>query len=61
MKAPEKKTTDKEKDKKDPGREYDEEYPENGNNNSAGKEESGSLPNNPAENAEREAPGEEQD
>lgn len=49
MKAPEKKPMGEEKDKKDPGRKYDEEYPENG-----------SLPNKPAENAAREAPEEEQ-
>jgi len=55
---------DREKDKpeeKDPTRQYDKEYPENGNNNSAGKEEDGTLPNRPAKNAERKAPEEDQD
>jgi hypothetical protein len=37
---------------------YEEEYPENGDNFKAGKEEADSLPNNPAENAERTSPEE---
>lgn len=46
------------KDKKDKTREYDEEYPENGDNFKAGREEIAPLPNNPAENAEKTSPEE---
>ncbi|WP_118972971.1 hypothetical protein [Taibaiella koreensis] len=47
--------------KEDETRRYNKEYPENGDNNSAGKEESGSLPNRPAENAEQKAPEEDKE
>jgi hypothetical protein len=53
-----KKDTGKEKD---PTKEYEEEYPENGDNVKAGGGNKRELPNNPAENAERSAPDEEQE
>jgi hypothetical protein len=46
------------KDKKDETKEYDKKYPENGDNFKAGTEETSTLPNNPAENAERTSPEE---
>lgn len=54
MNKPEDKKQDKVKDLK-------KEYPENGENFKAGKEETGALPNNPAENAERTSPEEDKD
>jgi hypothetical protein len=46
------------KSKKDKTEEYDKKYPENGDNFKAGREEDGTLPNNPAENAEKTSPEE---
>lgn len=37
---------------------YEEEYPENGDNHKAGKEEAGPLPHNPAKNADLTSPEE---
>lgn len=60
-------TMDKNKQKKegkteeDPTKKYEEEYPENGDNFSAGKADSDPLPNKPAENEEKKAPEEEEE
>ena len=43
---------------KDETKRYDKKYPENGENSSAGKEETGALPNNPAKNANLTSPEE---
>jgi len=45
------------KKRSDKAREYEKEYPENGDNFTAGKPDTGALPNNPAKNAEKKAPG----
>jgi hypothetical protein len=47
-----------ENDPKKVDKKYDKEYPENGDNHKAGKEEAGPLPNNPAKNADLTSPEE---
>lgn len=47
-----------ENDPKKADKKYDKEYPENGDNHKAGKEEAGALPNNPAKNADLTSPEE---
>lgn len=49
------------KSKKDKTKEYDKKYPENGDNFKAGTEETSTLPNNPAENAEKTSPEEDKE
>lgn len=50
-----------ENDPKKKDADYEKEYPENGDNHGAGKEEAGPLPNNPAKNAERTSPEEDEE
>lgn len=57
MAMSDKKQEEDKKEKKDreddPTEEYDREYPENGDNFSAGRPDTSTLPNNPAENEEK--------